>query len=134
MGSPLQRRHALDLDQHLRIGQRQHHAGRARRIGRRPERAGIERIHRGDVGAARQQHVDLGEIAKGRAGLIEHAPDVGDDIGELRLEAVGQRAVGIEAGDAGDEEEIADAGGEGERRGFDAGGWREVLDGGHDYL
>jgi hypothetical protein len=131
---PLQRRHALDLDQHLRIGQRLHHAGRARRIGRRPEGFRIQRIHRRDVSRARQQHVDLGEIAECRPGLIEHALDVGDDIGELGLKAVGQRAVGVEAGDAGDEQQVADAGGEGERRGFDPGGWVEVLDWGHDYL
>ena len=131
MKSRLQRRHALDLDQHLRIGQRLHHAGGARGIGRRPERAGIQRIHRGDVGRARQQHVDLGEIAECRSGFIEHALEVGDDIGELGLEAVGQRALVVEAGDAGDEQQVADAGGEGERRGFDAGGWGEVLDWGH---
>src|SRR6202035_5651655 len=89
----------------------------------------IEVVHRGDVRRARQQHVDLDEIAEGRAGLIEHTFDVGDDVGELRLEAVGQAAFVVEAGDAGDEEEITDAGGEGERRGFDAGGWGEVLDG-----
>jgi hypothetical protein len=56
------------------------------------------------------------------------ALEVGDDIGELGLEAVGQRTVGVETGDAGDEQEIANAGGEGERRGFDAGWWGEVLD------
>ena len=66
-----------------------------------------------------------------RSGVIEHAPDVGDDVGELGLEAVGKVAAGVEAGNAGDEEQVADACGEGERRGFDAGGWEEVLDGGH---
>jgi hypothetical protein len=47
-------------------------------------------------------------------------PDVGDDIGELCLETIRQRAVRIESGNAGDEQEIADARGEGERRRFDA--------------
>jgi len=124
-----QRRNAFDLDQHFRIGQRRHHAGGAGRIGRRPERFRIELVHRGDVGCARQQHVDLDQIAKARTGFIEHALDVGDDVGELRLEAIGKAAVLVKAGDAGDEQEIADAGGKGERRGFDAGRGREVLDG-----
>ena len=48
---------------------------------------------------------------------------------KLRLERVGQLALLVEAGNAGDEQEVADLGGKGERRGFDA-GWRwEMLDG-----
>ncbi len=85
----------------------------------------------GDVGGAGQQHVDLDEVAKGGAGLVQHALDVGDDIAELRLEAVGQRAVLVEAGNAGDEQQVAGAGGERQRRGFDARRRREVLYGGH---
>ena len=34
--------------------------------------------------------------------------DVDDDIGELRLETIRQRAIGIEAGNARDEQEIAE--------------------------
>ena len=60
----LHRRHALDLDQHLRIGQRHHDASGACGIGRGAERAGIERVHRGDVTGAGQQHVDFDEIAE----------------------------------------------------------------------
>ena len=72
-------------------------------IGRRPERFRIEFVHRGDVARARQQHVDLNKIAERRDRLIEHAPDADDDIGELRLEAVGKVAIDIKAGDAGNE-------------------------------
>jgi hypothetical protein len=61
-------------------------------------------------------------------GLVEHALDVDDDIGELRLEAVRQRTVGVEAGNAGDEQQVADAGREGERRRLDMGRGREMLD------
>jgi hypothetical protein len=125
----LQRRHALDFDQHLRIGQRLHHARRPRRIGRRPERFRVKLVHGRDVGRAGQQHIELDHIAERRARLIQHALDVDNDIAELRLEAVRQRAVGVEAGNARDEQEVADTGGKGERWGFDAGGGREVLDG-----
>jgi hypothetical protein len=123
------RRHALDLDQHFWIGQRLDHAGGAGGIGRRPERAGIQRIHRGDVGRARQQYVDLDEIAEAGAGVIEHALDIGDDKAELGLEAIREGTLFVEAGDARNEQQVAGAGGEGQRRGFDAGGWGEVLDG-----
>nr|WP_258169163.1 hypothetical protein [Salmonella enterica] len=97
---------------------RLHHAGGAGRIGRRAERAGIERVHGGDVAGAGQEHVDLGETAQVCTGLGQHPLDVDHDIGELRLEAVGQRAARIEAGNAGDEQEIADAGGKGRFRLF----------------
>jgi hypothetical protein len=112
----------------LRIRWRHHHAGGPGRIGCWSERFRIELVHRGE-GRTRQQHVDLDQVAEGGACLMQHALDVGDDIGELRLEAVGQAAAIVQARDAGDEQEIAGAGGKGERRGFDAGGWGEVLDG-----
>jgi hypothetical protein len=44
--------------------------------------------------------------------LIEHALDIGHDIGELGFEAVGKAAALVEAGDAGDEQQVADARGE----------------------
>ncbi len=46
----------------------------------------------------------------------------------MRLEAIRQLAVVIEAGNAGDEQQVADASGEGEGQGFDGGWWREVVD------
>src|SRR5262249_38278492 len=78
---------------------------------------------------ARQQHVDLDEIAKAGAGLIEHALHVPDDVIELRLEAVRQRAVFVEAGHTGDEQEVAGPCRKRERRRLDAGRGREMLDG-----
>src|SRR6266481_5089166 len=96
--SPRQRRHALDLDQQLWIGQRLHHAGGSRGVGLWSERARIQRIHRRDIGRARQEHIDLDQIAEGRAGLIKHAPDVFHDKAELRLEGLRQRALVVEAG------------------------------------
>ena len=88
-----QRRHALDLDQHRGIRQRNNHAGGARRIRRRAERIGIEPVHGCDVGGARQQHVDLDEVAEVGAGLAQHALDVAHDVGELRLELLRQPAL-----------------------------------------
>ena len=45
--------------------------------------------------------------------LVEHALDVGDDKAELGLEVFGQRAAGVEAGNARDEQQIAGARGKG---------------------
>src|SRR5258708_182690 len=113
---PGQRRDAFDLDQHRRIRQRVDDAGGARRIRRRPERRGIQRIHRPDVGRARQQHVDFYEIAESGAGLIKHALDVANDKPELRVEAIRNRAVGVKAGDARDEQQVASSHRERQRR------------------
>ncbi len=63
-----------------------------------PERFGVEPVHRGDIGRACQQHVDLHEMFERRAGLSQHIADVGDDVGELRLEIIRQCAIGIETG------------------------------------
>src|ERR1700724_1457171 len=127
---PGQRRDAFDLDQHRRIGQRVHHAGRAGRIRRRPERAGIQRVHRPDVGRPRQQHIDLDEIAQGRAGFLEHALDIAHDKPELRLKAIRNRAVGVKAGNARDEQQVAGSYRERQRGGGGAGGRGEMLEGG----
>ena len=75
------------------------------------------------VGPAEVEASGESRISLRSSGLC--LPDVDDDVGELGLEAVGEGAVGVEAGD---EEEVADAGGEGERRGFDVGRGREMLD------
>jgi hypothetical protein len=118
---------ALDLDQHLRIGQRLDHAGGAGGVGRGSERRCVQHVHGGDIGRARQQHVDLDQIAEGDAGPVEHALDIADDETELRLEPLRQRAVIVKAGNARDKQEIAGAGRKGQRRGLDVGGRREVL-------
>src|SRR5258708_3159794 len=128
---PGQRRDAFDLDQHRGIWQRVHNTRRARRIRLWPERGSIQRIHRPDVGSPRQEHVDFYEIAKRRAGLIEHALDVADDKTELRLEGVRNRAVGIKAGDARDEQQVAGSHRERERRRGETGRCGEMFDGGH---
>ena len=93
----------------------------------RPEGAGIERVHRRDVGGARQEHVDLDQVAEGAAGLVQHALDVGDDVPKLRLEGLGQFALFIEAGNTGDVEQVGGRRGKGQRRRLDAGRGREVL-------
>ena len=62
--APGKRCHALDLDQHRGVRQRLHHACRAGRIGGWPKGGSIQCIHRGDIGRTRQQHVDLGQVAK----------------------------------------------------------------------
>jgi hypothetical protein len=53
------------------LPQRLHDTRGAGGIGRRAECSRIQRIHCGDVGGSRQQHVDLDEIAKRRAGLVQ---------------------------------------------------------------
>ena len=123
------RRDAFDLDQHPRIGQLRNDAGGARRIRRRAEGVGIKRVHRRDVGRARQQHVDFDEMRNVGAGVFQDALDGGGDETELRGEIVGQLAGVVEAGNAGDEQKIADARGVGERRGFDVRGRRDVGEG-----
>lgn len=69
------------------------------------------------------------EIAHRCAGLAQHAREVGHDVGELRLEAIRQRTLRVEAGNAGDNDEIADPGAERQRRGFDVGWGGDVVDG-----
>ena len=117
-----QRGDALDLDQHFRIGQLRDNAGGARRIRRRAEGLGIKRVHGRDVGRARQQDVDLDEMRGVGAGIFQDALDRGGDKAELRGEIIGQLAGVVEAWNAGDEQQIADAGSVGERWGFDVGG------------
>jgi hypothetical protein len=56
-------------------------------------------------------------------GCLQSVPDV------AALEAVGEGGF-RQSRDVGDEQQVADAGGEGERRGFDAGRWRKMLNGG----
>ncbi|GLH78190.1 hypothetical protein SSBR45G_30990 [Bradyrhizobium sp. SSBR45G] len=58
----------------------------------------------------RQQHVDLDEIAHISAAFSQDTSEVRDDVGELRFKIIWQIAMGVEAGNAGDEEEIADPG------------------------
>jgi hypothetical protein len=71
-------------------------------------------------------------LTKRSAGLFQHALDVLHHIAELRLKTVGQRAFFVKAWNARNEDKLARARGEGERRGLDAGGWRKMLDGGHE--
>lgn len=120
---------AFDLDQHFRIGQLLDHAGGARRIRRRAEGLGVEFVHGRYIGRTRQQHVDLDQTADVGAGLAEDALDGGGDEAELRGEIIRQFAGVVEAGNAGDEQQIADTGGVRERRGFYVGRRREVGDG-----
>jgi hypothetical protein len=94
-----------------------------------PEGAGIKRVHRRDVGGTREQHVDLDQVTERAAGLVQHALDIGEDVPELRLEVIGQSAILVEAGNAGDVQQVAGTRGKRQRRRLDAGRRREVLDG-----
>src|SRR4030081_582229 len=106
--TPLEGWDALDLDQNRRIRKGLDHAWGAGGIRWRPKSAGIQCIHRGDIGRARQQHVDLDEIAEARARFAQNACDVADDKTELSLETVRKGALFVEAGDARDEQQVAD--------------------------
>jgi hypothetical protein len=85
------RRCAFDFDQHRRIGKRLHDAGGAGGVGRGSEGRRIHHVHRGDVRRARQQHVDLDQIAKARTRFVENALDVANDKAEFRQLIAGLR-------------------------------------------
>ncbi|CBM10597.1 protein of unknown function (plasmid) [Ralstonia solanacearum PSI07] len=107
-GRLIQRRHALDLQQEVRVRQRRHGGG-AGRVSAGLEVRGIEAVHLLEVLAPGQEHVHLDHAIPPYAGRLQDAGDVLHHLVHLRREVVdGELAVLVERGNARHEQQVAD--------------------------